>query len=64
MDETVQDLTGREEKKISGESSFCVSLGFTFKLSSSLSFKSEASFMPYGEGTDFGILVKAIYSID
>lgn len=64
MDETIQDLTGREEKKISGESSFCISLGFTIKLTESISFKSEASFMPYKEGTDFGIMVKAMYSLD
>ncbi len=64
MDEIIQDLTGREEKKISGESSFCISLGFTFKLTESISFKSEASFMPYKEGTDFGIMVKAMYSLD
>ncbi len=64
MDEIIQDLTGREEQKISGESSFCVSLGFTFKLTESISFKSEASFMPYKEGTDFGILVKAMYTLD
>jgi len=62
MDQTIQDLTGREEKKISGESSFCISLGFTFKLTESLSLKSEASFMPYKDGMDSGIMIRAMYS--
>jgi hypothetical protein len=62
MDETIQDLEGSEIKKIKGESSFCVSLGLTFKVTESLSLKSEARFLPYKDGIDSGILIKAMYS--
>jgi hypothetical protein len=62
MDETIQDLEGSEIKKIKGESSFCVSLGLTFKVTESLSLKSEARFLPYKDGIDFGIMIKAMYS--
>lgn len=63
MDQTIQDLTGREEKKILGEGSFGISLGFTFKLTESLSLRSEATFIPYKDGTDSGIMVKAMYTL-
>ncbi len=62
LDQVIQDLTGNEEKKIKGESSICVSPGFTFKLSDSLSLKSEANIMPYKDGIDFGVSIKAMYS--
>jgi hypothetical protein len=62
MDETIQDLEGSEIKKINGESSFCVSLGLTFKVTESFSLKSEARFLPHKEGIDSGIMIKAMYS--
>jgi hypothetical protein len=62
LDQVIQDLTGNEEKKIKGESSVCVSPGFTFKLTGSLSLKSEASIMPYKDGIDFGVMIKVMYS--
>lgn len=62
MDQVIQDLTGNEQKKIKGESSVCVSPGFTFKLSDSLSLKSEANLMPYKDGMDFGVSIKVMYS--
>lgn len=62
MDETIQDLEGSEIKKIKGESSFCVSLGLTFKVNESFSLKSEARFLPYKDGIDSGIMIKAMYS--
>jgi len=62
MDETIQDLEGSEIKKINGESSFCVSLGLTFKVTESFSLKSEARFLPYKDGIDSGIMIKALYS--
>lgn len=62
MDETIQNLEGREIKKIKGESSFSVSLGMTFKLTESLSLKSEARFFPRRDGVDSGIMIKAMYS--
>jgi hypothetical protein len=62
LDQTIQDLTGNEEKKIKGESSICVSPGFTFKLTDSFSLKSEANLMPYKDGVDFGVTIKVMYS--
>lgn len=62
MDETILDLEGSEIKKINGESSFSVSLGMTFKITESLSLKSEARLMPHKEGVDSGIMIKAMYS--
>jgi hypothetical protein len=62
MDETIQDLERSEIKKIKGESSFCISLGLTYKVTESLSLKSEAKFLPYKDGIDSGIVIKAMYS--
>ncbi len=62
MDETIQDLEGSETKKISGESSFCVSPGVTFKINESFSLKSEVRLLPRKGGIDSGIMIKAIYS--
>lgn len=62
MDQTVQDLTGSEDKKISGESSFCTSLGFIYELIKALTFNAEASLMPYKDGVDKKVMIKAIYS--
>ncbi len=60
MDETIEDLTGSENKKIRGDGSFSTSFGFTFEPSSRLSFKAEASLIPHAEGVDLGFLVKAM----
>jgi hypothetical protein len=62
IDQIIQDLTGNEEKKIKGEGSICVSPGFTFKFTDSLSMKSEANLMPYKDGVDFGVTIKLMYS--
>ncbi|MBL7082916.1 MAG: hypothetical protein ISS41_04700 [Candidatus Aminicenantes bacterium] len=62
MDQTIQDLTGSEDKKISGESSFSTSLGFNFIVTEALSFKAEGNFMPYKDGVDLGFMIKAMYS--
>lgn len=62
MDETVRDLEGTENKEISGESSFCTSLGVIYKLTATMSLKGEASFMPYKNGVDLGFMIKTIYS--
>ena len=62
MEEIIEDLTGTEDQKIYGESSVCVGLGFTFKLTESLSFKPEVNFFPYKDGVDSGIMIKAMYT--
>jgi len=62
MDQTVQDLEGSENKKISGKSSFCTSLGLIYKLTDAFGVKAEASLMPHKDGVDLGFMVKAMYS--
>ncbi len=62
MEETVEDLTGTENQKIYGESLVCIGLGFTFKLTESLSFKPEVNFFPYKDGMDSGIMIRAMYT--
>ena len=71
MDQTVQglegDLEGSEDKKISGKSSFCTSLGFIYEFTDVFSIKTEANFIPYknlegNPGVDFGFTVRIMYS--
>jgi hypothetical protein len=62
MVQTMEDLTGSEDKKISGASSFGASLGSIFKLTDVFSIKTEASFIPHGDTVDFGLTVRALYS--
>ena len=62
MEETIEDLTGTEDQKIYGESLVCIGLGFTFKLTESLSFKPEVNFFPYKDGVDSGIIIRAMYT--
>jgi hypothetical protein len=62
MVQTIQDLTGSEDKKISGASSFGASLGSIFKLTDAFGIKTEASFIPQGDRVDFGFIVRAMYS--
>ena len=62
MDETVQELEGHEELKITGKSSFLTSFGGIYELSETFSIKAEADFMPYRGGVDLGLSVKALLS--
>jgi len=62
MVQTIQDLTGSEDKKISGASSFGASLGSIFKLTEVFGIKTEASFIPHGDRVDFGFIAKIMYS--
>ena len=67
MDQTVQDLQGREKKSISGKSSFSTSLGVIYNLTDAFSIKAEANFSPYKdleESLEFnlGFMFKAMYS--
>jgi hypothetical protein len=61
MDQTVQDLKGSEDKKISGKGSISINLGAIYELTDALSIKGEASFIPYKGGVDLGIQFKAMY---
>ena len=62
MVQTIQDLTGSEDIKISGASSFSASLGSLFKLSEVFGIKAEGNFIPHGDRVDFGFTVRIMYS--
>ncbi len=62
MDQKVQDLTKTENKKISGKSSFCTSLGLIYELTDAFGVKAEASLIPHKDGVDLGFIVKAMYT--
>lgn len=62
MEETVEELSGQEKKKITGKSLLEASVGAIYELSDSLSFQGEINFMPYKGGVDLGVLIKGVYS--
>ena len=62
MMQTIQDLTGNEDIKISGASSFSTAMGSIFKLTDVFSIKAEGSFIPHGNRVDFGFTVRMMYS--
>jgi hypothetical protein len=62
MVQTIQDLSGTEEKEISGASSFSTALGSIFNLTDVFSIKAEVSFIPHGDRVDFGFEVRMMYS--
>jgi len=61
LEESIQELEGKEDKKISGMSKLSIALGGSFELLKSFLIKSEACFMPYKDGIDFGIKVRVLY---
>ena len=62
MVQTIQDLTGSEDKKISGASSFSATLGSIFNLTEVFAIKAEGNFIPHGDRVDFGFAVRMLYS--
>jgi len=69
MVQTIQDPTksepdppSPEDIKISGASSFSVSMGSIFNLTEVSSIKAEGSFIPHGDRVDFGFAVRIMYS--
>jgi hypothetical protein len=52
--ETIGDLTGSEEKKVSSKSTVGISLGTMFEASPKFSLKAEATVMPYKKGANQG----------
>jgi len=54
MTETIGDLTGSEEKKVSSKSIVGISLGTMFEASPKFSLKAEATLMPYKKGVNQG----------
>jgi hypothetical protein len=53
MVQTIQDLTGSEDKKISGASSFGATLGSIFNLTEVFGIKAEGNFIPHGDRVEF-----------
>lgn len=62
MDQTVQDLKGSEDKKISGKSVISITLGAIYEFTDALSIKGEASFIPSKSNVDLGIQFKVMYT--
>jgi len=63
LDEKIEKLSGREEKDIQGEGLFAFSLGTIYKFRDDFHLQGEASiFLPYKNGIDFGLAIKAIYT--
>jgi len=62
LEETIENLKGTEEKKISGKSKFSTAAGTVYELTNALSIKAEAKLFPYKDGLDFGVLFKVMYS--
>ncbi len=63
MDETIQELSGSEEKKLIGKSNFSLAFGFIYEVSSRLEFKFEGLLLPHSDfkSADYGTLVRLIY---
>lgn len=62
MDQTIADLEGKEEKKISAKNLINISLGVLYEITEALSFKGEANIMPFQDGVDVGLMIRAIYA--
>ncbi len=62
MVQTIQDLTGSEDIKISGASSFSATLGSIFNLTEVFAIKTEGNFIPHEDRVDFGFTVRMMYS--
>lgn len=54
VDQNIQDLSGIEEKKITGKSNFTFSAGSEFKVASNFFVNGALSVMPYKGGVDLG----------
>jgi hypothetical protein len=62
MVQAIQDLSGSENKEVSGASSFSTAFGTIFKLTDVFSIKAEGNFLPHGDTVDFGFAVRMLYS--
>lgn len=68
MEESIQTLSGTEEKKISSKGKFMISGGGIYDFSDSFNIKLEANVVPYGSGdtydggVDLGVALRIMYS--
>ncbi len=66
MDETIQDLTGSEEKSLKGRSDLSLSVGCIYEISRNLTVKAEGILMPHSDfkNLDFGSMFRLIYAFN
>jgi hypothetical protein len=66
MDETIQDLTGSEEKILTSRSDLSLSAGFIYELSKKITAKAEGILMPHSDfkNSDFGLMFRLIYAFN
>ncbi|MBU4253693.1 MAG: hypothetical protein KJ727_03720 [Acidobacteria bacterium] len=66
MDETIENLTGSEEKKLTGLSDLLINLGFNYDVSQAFTIRVEGSLMPHADfkDLDFGLGFKFIYFLN
>ena len=62
LEENVLELTGTEEKTISGKSVIGTGIGADYSLTDALNLKAEAAVMPYSGGVDWNLFIKFQYS--
>jgi len=64
MDETIQDLTGSEEKSLKGRSDLSLSIGCIYEISRNLTATAEGILMPHSDfkNSDFGLMLRLIYA--
>lgn len=62
MKETVETLSGEENKEIKAKSLFGISVGADFGLSAKFSLKGEAGLYPYKDGVDYSVTIKTVFS--
>jgi len=63
MNETIENLTGSEEKILTGRSDLSLSIGFVYEVFQHMTFKAEGTFMPHSDfkNSDYGSLIRIIY---
>jgi len=62
MDETVQDLTGSEDKTFKSNGYFHLAVGATYEFTDYFSLKGEGRLLPRKGGLDYGIMAKAVFT--
>jgi len=60
--ELIENLTGEETKEIKAKAKFSLSAGATLILSSHLSFRGEATYLPHKGGSDWSLNLRGIFS--
>ncbi len=61
MSQTLEDLSGQENKKVKGKSLFLAAFGGTFDVSPKLTIHGEAGFLPYAGGVDGAVSLGIFY---